>query len=822
MILHARELTDPIRQFNDHGYAMCSTVAGMNCAIWGAMGYKVKFWDISLHTVPEVEYDGAWHMYDSSLSALYTRCDGKTIASVTEIGATGACEASGGKNEPGHIAKYHCLNATSKNGYLTGCDTIRSVAEEYRCFNPKGLKFRYYLNNWDLGHRYILNLRDGEVYTRNYRRLDADSPNAVLQLEKRPKYMADPAYFTPNEKTGKDPEAKNPRYFIRGNGLRTWTPPLTAAGLAANAYTMTGLRAADAVRPLAPGKPGELVFKVEGANVIASMTVKGTFGRRTDADVNAVAVSTTNGMQWKEVWKNDKLGETSTDIRLNAEVNGAYEVLVKVQLDGKAAASNAALKKIAFETITQINSKTQPRLKLGRNTVYVGTGDQTESTVFWPDLHGELYKPYVVEMHNAKIADDPKPFRNPMHAVQTKKDSWVVFRMDAPRDITRITYGGRFSNRGPKAHTDLLHSFDGGKTWQKTVSLTDATPPWDIIHYETVDRVPAGVKSVLFKYLWYSSANEVKLCGPYSVRMEANYKPADVRFKPLEVTFNWSERQADYSLVKRRHTQLVTQVPFTYVVNVGGTDHPVMDSLRVNLKGAAGDVAYGYADGKDVGGEKFQERWVTYGRNLAEGKPYTCSIPSGKGWGAGDPDNKKLTDGIVGPPVSGGVAFRPAALWRKGSNPEITVDLGKTEKCGAFRVQLGGFPWWNAIKGEVKDTVELLVSNDGKEFKNLGFFDLNLRWKDIPANHAFNDDEKFCGHNFEMIPEKPVEARYVRFAITPKRGAVTVSEVQVLDFIRYEPFDLRIALPDGKDRSDIAKYNPKHTPMKPYKRNRRN
>ena len=28
----------------------------------------------------------------------------------------------------------------------------------------------YYYNNWDRGHRYILNLRDNEVYTRYYRR----------------------------------------------------------------------------------------------------------------------------------------------------------------------------------------------------------------------------------------------------------------------------------------------------------------------------------------------------------------------------------------------------------------------------------------------------------------------------------------------------------------------------------------------------------------------------------------------------------------------------------------------------------------------------
>ena len=166
MNLHGVECTDPIRQFNDYGYTMCSTIAGTNCSIWDAMGYPVKFWDITLHTVPEVQYGERWHMYDNSMSALYTLCDGVTIAGVEDIGKQGGCEASGGRVEPGHIARYHCLNATGSNGFLTGADCARDLTQEYRCFNPNGLKYRYYYYNWDRGHRYILNLRENEVYTR--------------------------------------------------------------------------------------------------------------------------------------------------------------------------------------------------------------------------------------------------------------------------------------------------------------------------------------------------------------------------------------------------------------------------------------------------------------------------------------------------------------------------------------------------------------------------------------------------------------------------------------------------------------------------------
>ncbi|MGA2033549.1 MAG: hypothetical protein ABSG68_14940, partial [Thermoguttaceae bacterium] len=815
MIQHGLEVTDPIRQFNDYGYTMCSTISGVNCGIWGAMGLKVKFWDISLHTVPEVEYAGRYHMYDNSLSAIYTLCDGTTVAGVKDIGADGACEASHGKTEAGHVARYHCLNATSANGFLTGCDTIRSVAEEYRCFNPRGLKFRYYFNHWDLGHRFILNLRDNEVYTRHYHRMDGGSPQTTSQ-DKRDQYVADPAWFVPNQ--GKDPESANPRYHIRGNGVRIWTPALTARALVRSARSMIGLKAVEpvGVQPVGAGRPGHVVFKVEGANVITSMIVKGLFRRGSGDDRNAVSVSTTNGLRWKEVWTNDRTGETPAKIKLLDEVNGAYEVLVKVELMGKAAAADAQLKQIAFETRTMLNSKTQPSLRLGKNTIYVGAGEQTESIVLWPDLQGASYRPYVVEEQNVQTAAKHPEYMGAMFAEKGGEEAYVVFKIDAPSNITRFTYGGRLYNRGAKAHIDFLHSFDGGKTWTQSYSLTDTTPPWDVIHYEKVQDIPPGTRSVLCKYRWNASEAGANVCSLYAVRMEANHLPTEAGFGPMEVTFTWKERQTDYSLVTRSHTQLVEEAPLCYTINVGGADHPVVDSLTVNLKGARttadgkpAAVKYGYSDGKDAGGRKFRDRWATYGKNLAEGKPYTCTIPSETGWGAGDPDGKVLTDGIVGSPYTGGIAYQFGALWKQGQKPLVTVDLGKVETCAAFCIQTGGYPFWDALQGEVKDQVEVFTSGDGKRYASQGFFDFNLRWKDLPANHAWPDEEAIRGHNYVLTPGKPIEARYVRFAIAPARF-LSISEVQVLDAVKYEPFDLKLALPDGTDRSDITRSCPKH------------
>lgn len=776
MILHGCELTDPIRQFNDYGYTMCSTISGINCSIWDAMGLRSRYWDITLHTVPEVEYGGRFHMYDNSMSALYTLCDGKTLAGVEDIGKEGACAASGGTVEPGHIARYHCLTATSPCGFLTGADTVRSLEEEAHCFSPKGLKNRDYFYDWDRGHRYILNLRDNETYTRFYSSRGSS-----------------PEFYVPNG--NKDPDAANPRYHLRGNGVWTFEPKLTREGLAAGAQQFDNIKPVDGggVMAAAPTKPGEIVFKLEGANVITSLKIQAQFVRGEESPT--IEVSTANGLTWQKVWQGDKSPVSGADRTLINEVNGSYEVLVKVRLVGQ-----AQLKNIRFETRTMLNSKTQPNLLLGRNTVFVGAGDQTESIVFWPDLQGTNYQPYVVEEKNIITRPKHPEYMGVMYAANPREAAYVVFRVDAPRDVTRVIYGGRLYNRAPGSHIDFLHSFDSGKTWQQTYSLTNTSKPWDVPYYETVEKIPAGTRSVWFKYLLQSPADNrhqpgTDVCSLYSVRMEVNHQPATPVFKPLLVTFNWSERQEDYSLKERSHTELVTKLPHRYVINVGGADHPVVNSLRIASADALPELKVGYSDQQDAGGEKFVGRWVTYGTNLALHKPYTVSVPSGTEWGAGDPDGKKLTDGVVGPPYAGGTAPREALLWSKGSTPEISIDLGQPERCGAFRIGLGaGYPWWDSLKGEIKDQVEVLTSLDGQSFTSHGQFRLNLRWKDLPVNHLWPDDETLQAHLFELVSEQPVQARFVRFRITPAR-TLTVSEVQVLDFIKYEPFSMRVALP---------------------------
>src|SRR5258706_9639112 len=283
------------------------------------------------------------------MSAIYTLCNGKTIASVADIGKPGACAASDGKTEPGHIARYHCVMGTSPRGFLSGADTMRSLDEEYRCFNPNVLKYRSYFDDWDRGHRYILNLREGESYTRYYHSLGKS-----------------PEYYVPNG--GKDPEAANPRYHLRGNGTWTFKPALEADSFAKTAHSLSNIVAVGgAILPAKVGERGEIIYKIEGANVITALKIHGAFPKH---PVARIAISTANGLTWKEVWQSDQTGEQPIDLQLVEPVNGAYEVLVKISLLSSVRVEDAQVRDLEFETTTMLNSKTQPRLNLGKNTIY--------------------------------------------------------------------------------------------------------------------------------------------------------------------------------------------------------------------------------------------------------------------------------------------------------------------------------------------------------------------------------------------------------------------------------------------------------------------
>jgi hypothetical protein len=751
MYQHGLEVTDPIRQFNDYGYTQCSTISGINCGIWHNMGFLVKYWDIAGHTVPEVQYAGHWHMYDDSMCNIYFTCDGRRVAGVEDIRQELGCPASGGKVEKYHSVLYHSLSATNPGptGFGTGAEACRPLTDLAGCFRNGG--WVWWMNGWDWGHRYILNLKSNESYTRYYARLDAPDPKVPAAPNV---WKNDPRFFVPNPATPSkdqaDPEAFTGARRIRGTGQWDYQPSLTTAD-SKDYYSLTNvaIQQPAGLRPAKAGEAADAIFKVQGANVITAQEISARLTRKSADDVAKIAISTDNGLQWKDIWTAGGSGDVVANVKLIKEINGSYEVLVKVTMQAKAAPVDVVLKNIHIRTFTQINSKTQPKLNIGKNTICVAAGEQTESTVIWPELQDNKYKELVSDSRNIRTEKSHPAYDPVLMPADPKQEGCLVYKLQAPGDIRRVIIGGRHRTmeNNDKGRIAYLYSLDDGKTWKEVWQMTgkpnakrNKGTPVDEIHFQSVD-IPGGNRSVLVKYSMFKF-------GLWNLRAEADYLPGDASFKPLEVTFTWNERQQDYSLVKRSHTQLIDKLPARYEINVAGADHPEMVSLRINQQGAASaatnqPVKYGYSDGKDVGGGKYVGTWLTYGKDIALGKKYTFSTPCTDNWmGCNDKDHTRLTDGYIGNPTGGGSYWSKSAGWdEKTPDVSIDLDLGQETHCAAIGLSSCGD---NALSGGIarRQSVEVLVSSAGKEFKSIGMVDFRSRYKNIPYNVSVRDKHR--------------------------------------------------------------------------------
>jgi len=208
-----RHIWDPILHYNSYGAMNCGVISSLNIACWLQLGYRARYIQLGDHTVSEVSWDDGktWHLFDSSMSFYGFNHSGE-VASCEEIKEAHACELSGGKNEPGHYYFYHyapvCGSHPGPSGWRCASDnpvefnrTLEAGASSY----TDGFEVDKYCQNARWGHRYTLNLRPYESYTRFWKPLNETDPDRDL------------SYFRPMP-DGADPNGKDGRNAIRGNG----------------------------------------------------------------------------------------------------------------------------------------------------------------------------------------------------------------------------------------------------------------------------------------------------------------------------------------------------------------------------------------------------------------------------------------------------------------------------------------------------------------------------------------------------------------------------------------------------------------------------
>lgn len=800
-----RLVWDPILHYNSYGTMNCGVISALNMASWLKLGYKARYIQLGDHTVSEVSWDdgATWHLFDSSMS-FFCYNDRGIVASCEEIKASRAGEFSGGVSEPGYYYYYHgapqCISHRGRDGWRYCSDdpvnyrrTLLNGASSY----TDGFSVDKYTLHVRHGHRYILNLLPGQSYTRYYKPLDRGARN----VDKRD-------YYRPLK--GKDPDEQHNLHNIRGNGLWLFEPDLRSADCrdlfydSRNVETGAAGDSRPAVYPAKSGRPAEVVFKVAAANVITSMQITGRARRTSPVDDLRIFVSRNAGISWTPVWESDRTGSQPIEVKLRDEVAGVTECLVKAEFSTSGRITGVGLDRITIKTITQLNRRTLPRLTLGSNRIRLSADRQTDTTVFWPPLHDGQYKTTVFSEKDLYCDEKPDGmYKATLGAGKNDAPCEVVWRVEVPTDISRVTYGAVSTNKSPNDYVSLRHSTDGRK-FTEFYRKDDGGAPFDKqVLYTCVPReIPSGAREVFFKGVFFSKAGAAAytMSGIQDVLILVEHQPRNARFVPVEVTYNWTEHRKSGDIT-RSHTELITSLEHIYTVNVAGRRDPTMNWVRINLKAAAPArerVLYGYSDGEDVGDAFEPEPKIfAWGRNIALGKRYKTGRASSKASNNPDTGGAELTNGKIIAPTdyaASKIVQAATAFWEAGGPVTFVLDLGSEQSLGGVRISTHqpNLRYCHPRK------IEVAVSSDSENWSRCGAIDHDDLWKP-PGDYEpweHDDDPKYSdlpaggrlAYRYPLAFDEAVSGRFVRIICMPlKERGMGISEIEVFDSVEVSP-----------------------------------
>jgi hypothetical protein len=549
---------DVFKTIHVYGYGMCCCAASHVETLARYLDMPARGWGITAHSVPEVQYDGSWHMLDGSLMNYFLNAEGK-IASVAEIkkavtewhaqnpGYRGNdaklrqfASAGGWKKGPALLVSTGDLFWDHNGINLAGWHGWPSTMQEYDC---QEFLFDY---GGSMGYELNIQLRPGERLTRNW----GNKGLHVNQLEgDDPGILKDTSSLRMCRKFGDVAPGRI------GNGVHEYDVPLAngqfrlGALQAENLATRSDDGEGPAVHVKDPDRPGVLVLGMPSSYVYLSgeAALRAVVGPGGSIDV---AYSDNHGLDWTPIARLDKSSAQTLDLKKHCYRR--YDYRLRFELRGRGTGLDA----LHIRHDIQHSQAPLPALLEGDNTItftagpYEGTVTlEGATTVNFRDKGKNLfYKAFHPQIEGNVRTD----------GMRIEDRGAITFPIATPGDMTRIRLNAFWRARDQRDGYDVEVSYDGGKTFRKVTRLGGPTAGQS--RYLTIGDVPAGVRAASLRFRG-QCYNTTMLFG---LRIDADYRQPHGGFRPVKITYVWDE-----SAGQKRHEYLARTPREVYTIRCG-------------------------------------------------------------------------------------------------------------------------------------------------------------------------------------------------------------------------------------------------------------
>ncbi len=533
---------DSIKSFNVYGYGMCCCASARIEQLARYVGLQARGFGINGHSVPEVFWEGEWHMLDASLVNYFKRADGK-IASVSNV-----CQAvkgwldehpdckvnrqklsdfqradvwSGWKKGPELLA--NCSFYDAGGWWPARTHGWDSTMQEYDGSHGTPFTYEY---GYSQGYEVNIQLRRGERLTRNWF-------NSGLHVNGVGKDGDEPGCM--KAKIGEGSMA-----FLRkfgdlndgrvGSGKHEYEVPLADASFRAGALNAENLacRSEDGRSPALhvanTTKPGVLELEMPTSYVYLNGRI-GLNGAVAAGGSIRLLISENNGLDWREIARIEKPGEQIID--LTRFVLRRYDYRLRLVLEGR----ETGLDRLNISHDIQCSQRALPTLDRGENTISFSAGPQEGTmTIEGSTQEGKQGKQMTPMDFHPELKD-----MTPRNFQVAKDGASATFRIATPGEMTRLRVGGHYRLRDKRDQWEMQVSFDGGQSF-KTVDIQTG-PYQGICKYITVGEVPPASREALVR--WVGTQRNTTCL--FLLRIGADYSQPHGGFAPVKITYKWEE-----------------------------------------------------------------------------------------------------------------------------------------------------------------------------------------------------------------------------------------------------------------------------------------